>query len=49
LYRQKIEFDRNSAAPAEEHPYYSPDMQFSPAKKAAAKEANQRTKISLIK
>ena len=49
LYRQKIEFDRNSAAPAEEHPYYSPDMQFTPAKKAAAKEANQHTKISLIK
>ena len=49
LYRQKIEFDREGATPAEQHPYYSADIQYTPAKKAAAKENNQRTKISTLK
>ena len=49
LYRQKIEFEREGATPAEQHPYYSADIQYTPAKKAVAKENNQRTKISTLK
>lgn len=45
LYRQKISFDREGAAPAEEHPYNNMEFQNAPNRKAE----KQRTKVSLIK
>lgn len=50
VYRQKIEFDRENAAPAEEHPYYTPEAQQAAPKNAArAKEKKQPVKISTIR
>ena len=49
VYRQKVEFDRENAAPAEEHPYYSPEAQQAKQMNVAGKDKNQRTKISTIR
>lgn len=49
VYRQKVEFDREKATPAEEHPYYSPDAPQMARKNVAGKDNNQRAKVSTIR
>ena len=49
VYRQKVEFDRENATPAEEHPYYSPEAKQEKKMNVASKDKNQRTKISTIR
>ena len=49
VYRQKVEFDREKATPAEEHPYYSPDAPQMARKNVAGKDNNKRTKVSTIR